>query len=186
MFTDAQLLAYIGPNGAIGTEEATILSDIESRTVALVERATGMFLGASASFVYLLDSGGGVIRWLPAEVSAVTTVETRGSVSEAFSALDSADWEFLTTGHALGKSERLIRIDGGEWPDGDALLRVTATRGYATDAEPGPLRQLVLDLTAWQYRAGRNLSLEDLGSPNVGKVQGWDRVVNLYRGGLYG
>ena len=178
MFTDAQLLAYIGPNGAIGTAEATILSDIESRTVDLVQRATGRFFGASETYTFWLEGGGGTSLFLPDDVSAVASVSYRSSVIEELTVMESDDYEL--------HGRELVRVDGLEWPEGRALVKVVATRGYATDGEPGEIRQLVLDLVSWQYRAGRNLSLEDLGSPDVGRVRGWDRVIALHRGPVYG
>ena len=181
MFSDAQLLAYIGPNGAIGTAEATILGEIEERTVALVQRATGRFFGASGSYTFWLEGGAGTVIYLPDDVTAVASVSYRSQLSEDWTALESDQWEWHSE-----NSRQILRVDGLEWPEGPSTVKVTATRGYATDAEPGEIRQLVLDLVSWQFRAGRNLSLEDLGSPDVGRVQGWDRVVNLFRGPLYG
>jgi hypothetical protein len=106
-------------------------------------------------------------------------------VGEDWTALvvdDDYEWVQSST-HAPSE---FLRVNGLAWPDGRALVKIVATRGYATDAEPGPIRQLVLDLVNWQYRAGRKLALEDVGSPDVAAVKGWDRVIGLYRGPLYG
>lgn len=181
MFTVDQLKAYIGPGGEIGTDEETVLAEIEERAVALVQTATGEFFGTTGTASYLLDGGGGVSIWLKHEVTAVTSVSVRPAVSAEWLELDSDAWSFGDP-----YTSRLLRVDGSEWPDGEALILVAANRGYATDTEPGEIRQLVLDLVNWQYRAGRKLALEDLGSPDVGRVKGWDRVINLYRGPLYG
>ena len=70
--------------------------------------------------------------------------------------------------------------------EGDALIQVVATRGYATGAEPMPIRTLVKDLVNFQYRAGRKLFLEAGGAPDVSQVPGWDRTIAMYRAPLYG
>lgn len=180
MISVADLQLYIGALED-GTDSETLLEEIEERAVALVERATGRYFGASGSVTWLLDGGGGYSLYLQDDVTAVATVSYRGAVWEEFVALD------VTTGYVLDSHRmRLLRVDGSEWPDGTALVQVTATRGYATGAEPPPIRQLVLDLVNFHYRTGRKLFLEEGGSPDPSKVPGWDRVVNLYRAPLYG
>lgn len=177
MISLADLQAYIGA-ADVGVDEEAVLTDLEVRAVALVEKATGRFFGASASYTYYLEGGGGLSLYLPDEVTAVASISYRENLSEAFADLDSDQWERNGT--------ELLRVDGLEWPYGRSTVKVVATRGYAADAEPGAIRQLVMDLVNWQYRAGRKLALEDVGSPDVAAVKGWDRVIGMFRGPMYG
>lgn len=176
MISLADLKAYLG--GSFTTAEEGLLTDLEAWAVALVERATGRYFGASGSNTYTLEGpGDGSVR-VNDTLSAVTSVSVRDAVGDDWTALDSTDYERY--------GSEFLRADGLAWPEGRALVKIVATRGYATDAEPEPIRQLVKDLVAWQYRVGRKLSLEDLGSPDVGKVNGWEKVIGLYRGLLVG
>ena len=172
MISVADLKAYLG--GSFTVAEEAILTDLEERAVALVERATGRYFGASGSHTYTLEGTGDTSIWVNDTLSAVTSVSIRGEVGEDWTALESTDYEQY--------GSEFMRANGLKWPDGRALVKIVATRGYATDAEPGPIRQLVLDLVNWQYRAGRKLALEDVGSPDVAAVKGWDRTIGLYRG----
>lgn len=176
MISLADLKAYLG--GTFTTAEEGVLTDLEERAVALVERATGRYFGASGSHTYTLEGTGDTSIWVNDTLSAVTSVSIRDTVGEDWTALDSEDYEQY--------GSEFLRAAGLAWPDGRALVQIVATRGYATDAEPGPIRQLVLDLVAWQYRVGRKLSLDDAGSPDVAAVKGWDRVIGMYRGLLCG
>jgi hypothetical protein len=172
----ADLKAYLG--GTFTTADEAILTDLEERAVALVERATGRYFGASGSHTYTLEGSGDTSVWVNDTLSAVTSVSTRDAVGEDWTALESDDYEQY--------GSEFLRASGLAWPDGRALVQIVATRGYATDAEPGPIRQLVLDLVNWQFRAGRKLTLEDVGSPDVAAVKGWERTIGLYRGLLCG
>lgn len=176
MISSADLQAYLG--GSFTAGDITILTDLEERAVALVERATGRYYGASGSYTYYPEGTGDLSVWIPDEITAVGSVSVRGAVGEDWTVLDSTDYE--------QSGKEFLRADGLAWPEGRRLIKIVATRGYATDAEPGPIRQLVLDLVNWQFRAGRKLTLEDVGSPDVAAVKGWDRTISLYRGPLYG
>lgn len=176
MISLADLKAYLG--GSFTTADEAILTDLEERAVALVERATGRYFGASESHTYTLEGPGDGSVWVNDTLSAVTSVSVRDAVGE--------DWTALETDEYERYGSEFLRADGLAWPDGRALVQIVATRGYATDAEPGPIRQLVLDLVNWQYRAGRKLTLEDVGSPDIGAVKGWDRTIGMYRGLLCG
>lgn len=182
MISLADLKAYLG--GSFSTDDDAILTDLEERAVALVERATGRFFGASGSKTYTLEGSGDTSVWVGDAITAVASVSIRDQVGEDWTALTSDDYEWvLASAHSPSE---FLRADGLSWPDGRALVKIVATRGYAGDDEPGPIRQLVMDLVNWQYRAGRKLTLEDVGSPDVAAVKGWDRVIGLYRGPLYG
>lgn len=183
MISLADLKAYLG--GSFSTDDDAILTDLEERAVALVERATGRFFGASGSKTYTLEGSGDTSVWVGDAITAVASVSIRDTVGEDWTALtadDDYEWHKAETHTA----SRFVRCNGLTWPDGVALVRVIATRGYAADGEPPLIRGLVKDLVNWQYRAGRKLALEDVGSPDVAKVEGWTRAINLYRGPLYG
>jgi hypothetical protein len=184
MISLADLKLYIGALED-GDDADDVLAGIEERAVELVSRATGMFLGASSTHTFFASGDGSAVLWLPAEVSAVATVEVRPTLASAYETLDSDAFEFNTSEYAFYKSQRLLRVDGSAWPEGDALIRLTVTRGYATDTEPPAIRQLVMDLVNFHYRAGRKLFLESGGSPDVSQVPGWDRVIAMYRAPNY-
>lgn len=175
MISLADLKAYVDVSG---TTHDAVLTDLEERAVALVERATGRYFGASGSHTYTLEGSGDTSVWVNDTLSAVTSVSVRDAVGEDWTLLDAEDYEQY--------GSEFLRASGLLWPEGRALVQIVATRGYATDAEPGPIRQLVLDLVNWQFRAGRKLALEDVGSPDVAAVKGWDRTIGMYRGLLCG
>lgn len=180
MFTQEELEAYIGA-GVLSTAEGTVLTDLEETAVGLVERATGRVWDGQASATIKLEGGGGYELHIGLDFESVTEVAVRSALSDSWDVLDTDAYEYTAHG------SQLLRVDGLEWPVGTALVKVTGLRGYATTAEvPGPIRQLVLDLVGWQFRIGRKLSLDDSGSPDVSKVAGWDRTVNLYKAPTYG
>jgi hypothetical protein len=173
----ADLKLYIGAVED-GDDADDILTDLEVRAVALVERATGRFWGASEAHTYTLEGTADYSIYVPEDLTAVTSVSVRDAATEEWTALATDDWERY--------GREFLRADGEMWPSGRATVKIVATRGYGTGAEPGEVRQLVLDLVNWQYRAGRKLALDDVGSPDIGRVKGWDRIINFYRGPLYG
>jgi hypothetical protein len=178
MISLEELQLYIGaPEDGVDSE--TLLTQLEVEAVALVQQATGRYFGASGSITWYLDGGGQTSIFLPDYVTAISEVSYRGSLVSAFTTLD------VDTGYFLNGSQ-LFRVDGTAFPDGEALVKVTATRGYAANAEPQPIRQLVKDLVNFYYRGARKLFLEDAGSPDFTVVPGWDRVINLYRRPLIG
>ena len=176
MISLADLKAYLG--GSFTTAEDAILTDLEERAVALVERATGRYFGASGSHTYTLEGPGDTSIWVNDTLTAVTSVSIRDTVGEDWTLLDAEDYEQY--------GSEFLRASGLAWPDGRALVQIIATRGYATNAEPADIRGLVKDMVNWQFRAGRKLALEDLGSPDIGKANGWDRIINSHRGLLCG
>lgn len=177
MISLADLKLYIGALED-GDDADDVLTDLELWAVATVEQATGRYFGASGSVTWLLDGYGGTSFFLPDTVTAVASVSYRGSISADFTAL-------TVTGEYIVSGQKVYRVDGGEWPEGEGLIQVVATRGYAAGAEPMPIRTLVKDLVNFQYRAGRKLFLESGGSPDVSKVPGWDRVIAMYRAPNY-
>ena len=178
MISLADLKLYIGALED-GDDADDVLTDLELWAVATVERATGRYFGASGSVTWLLAGSGGTSLYLPDTVTGVTSVSYRSYLYEDFTALTVTD-EYIVNG------SQILRVDGGCWPEGDALMQVVATRGYATGAEPMPIRTLVKDLVNFQYRAGRKLFLEAGGAPDVSQVPGWDRTIAMYRAPLYG
>lgn len=179
MFDLAALKAYLG-TGVISAVDEGVLEDVEERAVALVQTATGRVFDGAATETRILDGGAGVAMYLGPDAATVTNVYVRETVATDWTELDSDAFEFTAY------KSRLTRVDGGEWPDGVALVKVTGSFGFAAGAAPAEIQQLVLDLVNWQFRTGRKLSADDQGAPNVAKVPGWDRVINLYRKPLYG
>jgi hypothetical protein len=174
----AELKLYIGAVND-GDDADDILTDLEAWAVELVQRATGKYFGASGAITWYLPANGDGSIFLPDAVTAVGSVSYRVYPYE--------DWTDLTvTTEYVLLGQELIRTDGGVFPAGRNTVKVTATRGYAAGDEPAPIRTLVKDLVNWQYRAGRKLSLEDFGAPDVGKVAGWERTIAMFRSPLYG
>ena len=178
MISLADLKLYIGALED-GDDADDVLTDLELWAVEEVERATGRYFGASGSVTWTLRGDGGVSLYLPDAVTAVASVSVRDYLYADYTALT------VTTEYVLS-GQQLFRVDGGEWPVGELLIQVVATRGYAAGEEPMPIRTLVKDLVNFQYRAGRKLFLESGGSPDVSQVPGWDRTIAMYRAPLYG
>ena len=85
MISLADLKAYLG--GSFSTDDDAILTDLEERAVALVERATGRFFGASGSKTYTLEGYGDTSVWVGDAITAVAYVSIRETVGEAWTAL---------------------------------------------------------------------------------------------------
>jgi len=163
-----------------GDDADGILQDLELWAVSLVSRATGLTFGDAESVTVTMDTFGGVTLWLGADVYAPTAVYERYSLFGDWIELDTDAWEF-----GVPYSKRLVRVDGYEWPNGEALLKIDLGRGFSTVEAPQEIQKLVMDLVNFQYRAGRKLFLESGGSPDVSKVPGWDRVIAMYRAPNY-
>lgn len=177
MISVADLQLYVGALED-GTDSETILETLEEEAVAIVERATGRYFGVSGSVTWLLRGDGGIALWLPDTVTAVASVSTRATLADSFVALTVTD-DYFRDGM------KLFRV-GAEWPDGEALVQVVATRGYAANEEPPQIRLLVKDLVNFAYRVGRKSFLEPGGSADYTKVTGWAQTIAAYRAPLYG
>ena len=134
--------------GWLGVDEDPLLLLLEERAVDFVEGRTGRYFGVDQSFTEVLAGTGDDTLWLNEEPASLTSVEWRGGVGDSYTAIATGDadgWELL--------GRRVRRNDGYAWQR-SREYRVIYTHGYGTAAEPGEIRQLVLDLTklAWDAR----------------------------------
>ena len=126
-----------------GTDDALLVL-LEKRAVVFVEENTGRYFGPSVTRTEYLVGRGTNTLWLNEEPSAVTTVRERLQAGEDWTAIVEADsdgWEL--------QAPRLFRKDT-TWLD-KFEYEVVYTFGYATNAEPAVISQLVRDLVKLKY-----------------------------------
>lgn len=124
----------------------TILASLEAGAVAFVEGETERYFQASTTFTLYLIGNGQRELWLPEAPSAITSIEERSEVGEAWTEIDSADddgWEL--------RSHQVLRKGGNVWERGYEY-RVVYDFGYTAGSEPAEIRQLVIDLVALRWR----------------------------------
>ena len=129
----------------LGVDDDATLVLLEERTVAFVEQTTGRHFGPEQTFTEILRGTSDDTLWLNEEPSALSSVEWRDDVGDSWTAIaagDSDGWEL--------QGPRLRRKGGFTWR-WNREYRVIYDFGYATDAEPGEIRQAVLDLTKLVY-----------------------------------
>lgn len=179
------LRQYIGQVPEDDTEAEDILTGLEVRSVALVEAETRRYFGETAAVTWYLSGLDDQFLVLPDRATTLTSVAVLSGGADPI--VGSASYDILDLDAYLQVSENeVMRVDGGVFPRAKKAVKVVAARGYETGEEPGPVRQLVLDLVAWQYRTGRKLSNEGGGSFDPAQVPGWEKVMRLYRRPLYG
>ena len=125
--------------------DAALIILLEKRAVEFVQNVTNRHFGASQAFTEILPGTGDNTLWLNELPSALTSVEDRMGVGDSWVAIatgDSDGWELLTP--------RVRRNRGFVWRF-DREYRVIYSFGYAANAEPEMIRQLVLDLTKLKY-----------------------------------
>ena len=162
----------------LGVDDDATLVLLEERTVAFVEQTTGRYFGPSKTFTETLKGTGDDTLWLNEEPSALTSVEWRDDVGDAWTAITEGDadgWELL--------APRLRRKGGFTWR-WNREYRVIYDFGYAAGAEPGAIRQLVLDLVKRlhdQRETNLTLTSEKKGTqqytrgPAAMEMSPWDR-----------
>ena len=154
----------------------TMLTALEARAVAFVEKQTGRYFGAVEAIEWELRGDGSEKLWLPespvktdgtAAAVADLVVVYRGWPGDDETTLTHSDDDgFLLRSSQRGRFPRwwLHRKGGELWWCGYEY-DVTTKRGYATSGEPGDIRQLVLDLCAlkWNLRDKAGLESETVG-----------------------
>ncbi len=127
-----------------GTDDALIVL-LEKRAVEFVETVTGRHFGVSAIFTEILRGTGDNTLWLNELPSSLTSVHDRAGVGDSWVEIATGDadgWELL--------APRLLRNRGYAWLR-NRSYRVIYAFGYATNAEPAMINQLVRDLTKLKY-----------------------------------
>ena len=126
-------------------EDAALIVLLEKRAVDFVERETLRHFGATAVFTDVYTGTGTNTLWLRNAPSALTTVKYRQGVGD--------DWISILTGDDDGwelDGYRVRRNRGYRWSQLEEF-QIIYSFGYTANAEPGDIRQVVLDLTKWAY-----------------------------------
>jgi hypothetical protein len=192
----ADLLDWLGnPSGV-----SDLLTALEARAVDLVQQETERYFGTSTAHTeYLIGEGALKLR-LNEAPTVITSVHERTSVG--------GDWTEITAGDDDGFEIRapdsdagraiLLRKGGLSWSYGHEY-RVIYPFGYTAGAEPGEIRQAVIDLVAFKYheRGREGLRSETLGDysyttlvdamgrRDLAAVPGLMRTLARWRGPVY-
>ena len=153
MIALADLKEWLVAAGLLDSGDATydaVLESLEARAVAFVENQTDRYFGPVASVTEVLTGYGGAKLWLT-EIPSTnpTTVVERAYLGGAEMTITDADANgFLV--RTSNADAWLQRRGGSVWTDGYEY-EVSYARGYDADAEPGDIRQLVLDLVTLKF-----------------------------------
>jgi hypothetical protein len=137
----AELNDWVKP----AAEDVAALTLLEKRAVAYVENETLRHFGPTATFSDIYSGTGTNTIWLRNAPSTLTSVEYRRGVGDAWVAVLTGDddgWEL--------DGYRVRRNRGFRWWRFEEY-RIIYDFGYAANAEPGDIRQAVLDLVKWSY-----------------------------------
>jgi len=157
-------------------EHDALLTALEARSVEMVEAMTGrVFPTAALEASYpqtteVFDGKLSRVLWLQEEPSTLVSVSTRTGLDVAWVALAATDYELA--------GRKLIYV-WGDWPQGYRNIRAIYRSGYAVGGEPGDIRQAVIELVTWQYRAQRKLTLREAGT--IDDLKGVAATVARYR-----
>jgi hypothetical protein len=176
VFTLSELNDWLQPNDA--GADAALIQRIETVAVGLIEQAVDQVLSPARAVVHLLDGTGSQVLWLP-DTPAATPALTLAyrSWGNVWTTFDSAGYEL--------KGRQLIYLTGEfvdpgafasvtSWTAGRLNWRASYTAGYADNAVPAALKQAVLDVVNFLYRAGRQ-------SATVDKMagSGWEQLPSV-------
>lgn len=166
MISVADLLDWLGNPSEEGVND--LLTALESRAVEMFEAETDRYFGtATARTEYLRGDGTNVLR-LRENPSALTSIEYRSQVGDSWTAIadtDSDGWELRRpTGSDLSDPATVLRKAGYVWSC-EYEYRVIYSFGYTAGAEPGDVRQAVMDIVAFFYqeRGRQGLRGETIG-----------------------
>jgi hypothetical protein len=147
------------------TTDDTLLTDLEGRAVAFVERITGRYFGLATSTSEIVEGVDQPRLWLenqPHDPTAtsigVTYVVEPGGTTATVTATAESGWQLRKEGN----EGYLMRKAGNTWTRRyeytvvydkgyDETVGATGTTPISLDA-PGEIEQLVLDLIANKYR----------------------------------
>lgn len=162
-------------------DDLIFLEQMEANMIGFIEADTNWrFLQGSAGEVVYVNSRGGSRLWLPYRAITLTSVDWRPSLSSAWETVESTGYELSP------KRTYLRRIDGVEWPEGEDIVRVTGTFGYAAADVPREVRQLLLEMLNWMYRRGRKAFGEQQVIAQMKKETNFDLILKRYRSPVYG
>jgi hypothetical protein len=168
------LKAFLGYPDEEGVTE--LLEVLEPAAVQLVEDETGRFFGASETRTEYIIGDGTRDLHLAENATAITSVGARRHIGDSFDTItegDSDGFEIRAPRADSGRA-RLLRKGSLWWLDGYEY-RVIYAFGYTAGAEPGRIRQAVMDLVALKYHSrGR----EGLRSWEAGGVR-WAQFTSI-------
>jgi hypothetical protein len=169
-----------------------LLEALEPVAVDLVQDETGRFFGAEETRTEYIVGDGRRELHLNENPTAITSVGQRLHIGDSFQTItegDSDGFELRAPESDVGRA-KLLRKAGLGWPDGYEH-RVIYEFGYATDAEPGRIRQAVMDLVALKYHGRGREGLKTHGAAGVAwtqfdandilQVPGLARTLHLWR-----
>jgi hypothetical protein len=173
-------LARLALTGVDAKRDAQLARLIEAATATL-GRELAMYLGLPAETVEI--KAGGVPFLVLYDEPAADTID---EVAVATRTRPTAPWttvdpdEYVVEGRALRHGDR--------WPDGIASVRITYTRGYAVDAGPAELRELVAQMVAarWESLGSETLKSESIGdysytASDLAGLADWPVVASRWR-----
>lgn len=127
-----------------GTDADSRLTELQEVVSLLIEEKTGrVFGGTATATARTIDgppAGRGVVLALPCPVRSVTSVAIVGAISETLTAYDTGtgDGDYLLWNPGRqGDYHALRRVNGGQWPAGDGLTRITITAVWSDTASGG-------------------------------------------------
>ena len=133
--------------GVTDTSTDTLLTDLEARVATTVGNSIDLWLGTPRDVSEVLDGGQDAV-WLRAyPIGGAVTVSTRGNLSQAWTELTAEEFEI---------DRRELIIVSGQWPPGRRTVKADYEEGYAVDAGPGDIAQVILELIAREYEGRGN------------------------------
>lgn len=130
-----------------GSEVDDALQALLDRTVRIFEAETGVRLGGTETHTAHPPSWGSPTVHLTESPASVTTLETRTAPDADWEEIDAADFELT--------GRQITRTDGGVFPRGQGLVRVTYPGGYGPGAVPGEYVQCVYDMASHLWTNAR-------------------------------
>jgi hypothetical protein len=184
--------------GVTGTDSDALLTALEARAVDFVQRETGRYFGIETERVELIRGDGSDtlgLRERPeleseSVAGGITLVESRALTAESWTAIADTEWELHLPMDDTGILGGALYRMGDVWRR-DTRYRVTYDFGYVVGAEPGEIRQAVIDIVELKYlergRFGlRGETLGDysytLGQRDIENVPDLMGTLNRWRG----
>lgn len=177
---NTEIIPYLDAEDA-GPDGLALLEQLEANAISVIEGDSGWrFLSGSAGEALTIEGKGGTRLWLPYRAMSITAVDVRYTLSSSWETVSSSAYELSSSRSSL------LRIDGSEWPVGDALLRVTGQWGYAAADVPAKVRGLLLEMMNWMYRRGRKMFNDQEVFVRMKTETNFDLILKQYRKPTYG
>jgi hypothetical protein len=154
------LKAWLGEPSDPGID--ALLTALEARAVEIIERETGRYFRTETPLTEVMRGDGSDKLWLSERPATITSVEERSRPGDSWTAIASG-YE-IETETKLPTPSTLRRTGSLVWKRGYDY-RVIYPFGYTAGAEPGDIRQAVIDVVDMLYhdRARKGLRSETIG-----------------------